>query len=137
MANPRARIHLPEPSHTNPRPSPIGNYNERVHSECYRPNAELGNFELISFSFDPNLARWLHTQFPTTHERIVAADRYHQTTFGVANGIAQTYNHTILPLATHRDKVTQIAWGIADFWRRFGHRRRACGCPKWLWTWTR
>src|SRR5210317_1991549 len=75
-----------------PEAEPYRNYTERVHSECYRPNAELGNFELISFSFDPNLARWLHTQFPTTHERIVAADRYHQSAFGIANGIAQTYN---------------------------------------------
>ena len=56
-----------------PEAEPYRNYTERVHSECYRPNAELGNFELISFSFDPNLARWLHTQLPTTHERIVAA----------------------------------------------------------------
>jgi alpha-amylase/alpha-mannosidase (GH57 family) len=60
----------------------------------------------------------------------VAADHYHQTAFGVANGIAQTYNHTILPLATRRDKVTQIAWGIADFWQRFGHRPAGMWLPE-------
>lgn len=113
-----------------PEAEPYRNYSERIHSECYRPNAELGNFELISFSFDPHLARWLHTQFPTTHARIVASDRYHQTAFGSANGIAQTYDHTILPLATHRDKVTQVAWGIADFWHRFGHRPAGMWLPE-------
>jgi alpha-amylase/alpha-mannosidase (GH57 family) len=104
-----------------PDAEPFRNFNEKAHSECYRPNAELGNFELISFNFDPNLLRWLQTRFPTTHERIVASDRYHQRAFGVSNGVAQAYNHIILPLATHRDKVTQIAWGIADFRKRFGH----------------
>jgi hypothetical protein len=113
-----------------PEAEPYRSYSDRIHSECYRPNAELGNFELISFSMDPHLARWLHTQHPVTHEQIVAADRYHQNAFGTANGIAQTYDHTILPLATHRDKVTQIAWGIADFGRRFGHRPAGMWLPE-------
>ncbi|HEU5368215.1 MAG TPA: DUF3536 domain-containing protein, partial [Ktedonobacterales bacterium] len=34
---------------------------------------------------------------------------------------------TILPLATARDKRTQIAWGVADFQRRFGH------APEGMW----
>jgi alpha-amylase/alpha-mannosidase (GH57 family) len=104
-----------------PGAEPFQNYNEKAHAECYKPNAELGNFELISFNFGPTLARWLEAEFPTTHERIVAADQYHRRVFGVANGIAQAYNHTILPLASHQDKITQIAWGIADFRHRFGH----------------
>jgi alpha-amylase/alpha-mannosidase (GH57 family) len=104
-----------------PGAEPFRNFNEKVHSECYRPNAELGNFDLISFNFGPTLASWLQRRFPTTHDRIVAANRYHQSTFGVPNGMAQAYNHTILPLAAHRDKITQIAWGIADFCHRFGH----------------
>lgn len=131
--------HFGQPPHENPftgdipyepEAQPYRNYTERVHSECYRPNAELGNFDLISFSLDPQLARWLHDHFPITHERIVAADRYHYTAFGVANGIAQTYHHTILALATHRDRVTQIAWGIADFCRRFGHRPAGMWLPE-------
>jgi len=109
---------------------PFGNFNEKVHSECYRPNAELGNFELISFNLSPTLASWLQAEFPTTHQRIVASNQYHHNTFGVANGIAQAYNHTILPLATHRDKITQIAWGVADYCHRFGHRPAGMWLPE-------
>ncbi|MFU8827691.1 MAG: DUF3536 domain-containing protein, partial [Brevefilum sp.] len=39
----------------------------------------------------------------------------------VGNGMAHAYNHVILPLASKRDKLTQIKWGIADFMHRFGH----------------
>ena len=42
--------------------------------------------------------------------------------FGVGNAIAQPYNHTILPLASTAEKITQIAWGIADFEYRFGRK---------------
>ena len=113
-----------------PEAEPFGNFNEKVHSECYRPNAELGNFELISFNLSPTLASWLQTEFPTTHERIVASNRYHHNTFGVANGVAQAYNHTILPLSTRRDKITQVAWGIADYCHRFGHRPAGMWLPE-------
>jgi hypothetical protein len=113
-----------------PGAEPFRNFNEKVHSECYKPNADLGNFELISFNFGPTLASWLQTRFPTTHDRIVASDRYHHATFGVANGLAQAYNHTILPLAAHRDKTTQIAWGIADYCHRFGHMPAGMWLPE-------
>jgi alpha-amylase/alpha-mannosidase (GH57 family) len=110
-----------------PGAEPFRNFNEKIYNECYKPNAELGNFELISFNFGPTLATWLRSEFPTTHERIVVSDQYHQRAFGTGNGLAQAYNHTILPLASHRDKITQIAWGITDFQHRFGH------APEGLW----
>jgi alpha-amylase/alpha-mannosidase (GH57 family) len=113
-----------------PDAEPFSNFNEKIHMECYRPNAELGNLEVISFDFGPTLASWLETQFPTTHDRIVQSDRYHQRVFGVGNGLAQAYDHTILPLASHRDKITQIAWGIADFQHRFGHAPEGMWLPE-------
>jgi alpha-amylase/alpha-mannosidase (GH57 family) len=48
---------------------------------------------------------------------------------GHSSAIAQVYNHMILPLASRRDRITQIRWGIADYERRYGARPRACG---WL-----
>ena len=30
--------------------APYNNWNEKIHAECYKPNAELGNFEKISFN---------------------------------------------------------------------------------------
>jgi alpha-amylase/alpha-mannosidase (GH57 family) len=39
---------------------------------------------------------------------------------GHGNAIAQTFHHTILPLATVRDIRTQVRWGLADFRYRFG-----------------
>jgi hypothetical protein len=46
---------------------------------------------------------------------------------GHGNAIAQVYNHMIMPLATRRDKVTQVRWGIDDFRARFGRE------PEGLW----
>jgi len=113
-----------------PGAEPFHNFNEKVHCECYKPNAELGNLELISFNFGPTLARWLLDHFPSTHHRIIESDRYHRRTYGVTNSIAQAYNHTILPLNTHRDKMTQIAWGVADYQHRFGHAPQGMWLPE-------
>ena len=109
---------------------PFRNFNEKIHHECYKPNADLGNWELISFNLGPTLAAWLENRFPSTHHRIQDADRYHRQSFGVGNAVAQAYNHSILPLATHRDKITQIAWGIADFRHRFGHMPQGMWLPE-------
>jgi hypothetical protein len=39
---------------------------------------------------------------------------------GHSSAMAQVYNHIILPLASERDRITQIRWGIADFERHYG-----------------
>ena len=44
--------------------------------------------------------------------------------------MAQAYNHTILPLDTYHDKVTQVTWGIADFQHRFGRRPEGMWLPE-------
>jgi alpha-amylase/alpha-mannosidase (GH57 family) len=113
-----------------PGAEPFRNFNEKIHTECYKPNAELGNLELISFDFGPTLSKWIEIQFPTTHQRIVQSDQHHQRAFGAGNGLAQTYNHTILPLASLRDKTTQISWGIADFRHRYGHAPEGMWIPE-------
>jgi alpha-amylase/alpha-mannosidase (GH57 family) len=110
-----------------PGAAPYRNWNERIHHECYRPNAELGNFARISFNIGPTLFEWMAEYDPSTYQSILSQDAVNVDRFGVGNAIAQAYNHTILPLATSLDKETQVRWGIADFEYRF--RRK----PKGMW----
>ncbi|HET9921976.1 MAG TPA: DUF3536 domain-containing protein [Ktedonobacteraceae bacterium] len=103
-----------------PGATPYANFNEKITVECYRPNAEAGNFEAISYDLGPTLAAWLEQAHPDVYQRIIDADKRHTARYGVGNALAQAYNHTILPLATTRDKRTQIAWGLSDFRHRYG-----------------
>lgn len=113
-----------------PNASPYPNWNERIHAECYRPNAELNNFEVISFNVGPTLHSWLEAHHPGTCRRILEQDRVNVNRYGVGNAIAQAYNHTILPLASFEDKQTQIYWGIADFEHRFGRKPQGMWLPE-------
>lgn len=108
--------------------TPFANFNEKITSECYEPNAEAGNFDALNFDLGPTLASWLEKAHPAVLQRIIEADRLHMKRYGVGNAMAQGYNHTILPLATTRDKHTQIAWGLSDFRHRYS--REATGM--WL-----
>ena len=103
-----------------PAATPFANFNEKITLECYRPNAEAGNFDAVNFDLGPTLAAWLEHAHPDIYQRIIEADRKHMARYGVGNAMAQVYNHTILPLAKSRDKRTQILWGLSDFRHRFG-----------------
>ncbi len=110
-----------------PGAAPYRNWNERIFAECYRPNAEQGNFERISFNIGPTLFNWMVQYDPATCQKIVDQDRANFQRCGAGNAMAQAYNHSILPLASRRDKITQVRWGIADFVHRFGRE------PKGMW----
>jgi hypothetical protein len=110
--------------------SPFQNWNEKIHAECYRPNAELRNFEQISFNLGPTLGAWMESHDPTTCRRIVEQDLINYRRYGVGNAMGQAYNHTILPLANYSDKVTQVRWGIADFEYRFGRKPLGMWLPE-------
>jgi alpha-amylase/alpha-mannosidase (GH57 family) len=110
--------------------SPFPNWNEKIHAECYRPNAELRNFEQISFNLGPTLGAWMESHDPATCRRIVEQDLVNYRRFGVGNAMGQAYNHTILPLASYTDKETQIRWGIADFEYRFGRKPLGMWLPE-------
>jgi alpha-amylase/alpha-mannosidase (GH57 family) len=121
--------------------APFHDWNERITSECYAPNGAsrivnqngeiiriLNNYAHISFNFGPTLLSWLETCAPRTYRMILDADHVSQKRFsGHGSAMAQVYNHMIMPLASRRDKITQIRWGIADFERRFGRR------PEGMW----
>ncbi|HEX6779853.1 MAG TPA: DUF3536 domain-containing protein [Ktedonobacterales bacterium] len=110
-----------------PGAAPYANFNEKITAECYRPNAEAGNFEYISFDLGPTLAAWMEQYAPDTYARIIAADQRSMRRTGHGSALAQAYNHTILPLATARDKRTQVVWGVTDFQHRYGH------APEGMW----
>jgi alpha-amylase/alpha-mannosidase (GH57 family) len=117
---------------------PFHDWNERVHAECYGPNAAarildasgridriVNNYESISFNFGPTLLAWMEKAQPEVYRAILEADRVaRERRGGPGSAIAQVYGHLILPLANDRDKHTQVRWGIRDFERRFGRRPR-------------
>ncbi|MGI0070667.1 MAG: DUF3536 domain-containing protein [Thermoplasmata archaeon] len=120
---------------------PYHDWNERITAECYRPNGWsrvldsdqfiigiLNNYARISFNVGPTLLSWLERRAPDVYFAILAADRESRERFsGHGSALAQPYHHTILPLASRRDKETQVVWGIRDFARRFGRP------PEGLW----
>ena len=102
-----------------PTAAPFHDYNEKILAECYRPNAERGNLERVSFDVGPTLASWLAQADPGTYERFLRADRA-LATIEHGQAMAQAYHHTILPLASLADRRTEIRWGLRDFELRFG-----------------
>ena len=124
--------------------SPYHDWNDRITAECYAPNgaarlldadrrilAITNNYAHISFDVGPTLFAWMERAAPETYARILEADRESRARFsGHGNAIAQAYNHMILPLATPRDKATQVAWGVADFRHRFGRDPEGMWLPE-------
>jgi len=100
---------------------PFRDWNERIDAECYRPNAERGNFARISFDIGPTLTDWLEEHDPATLARVTADG---------TGAIAQPYHHAILPLASFRDRRTEIRWGLRDFALRFGRRSEGLWLPE-------
>ncbi|MGH2349612.1 MAG: DUF3536 domain-containing protein [bacterium] len=123
---------------------PYHDWNERVNTECYAANARsrilddagriaqiVNNYEKISFNVGPTLLAWLETDAPDVYAAILEADRRSMERFdGHGSAMAQAYNHMIMPLATVRDRRTQVAWGIADFRRRFGRAPEGMWLPE-------
>ena len=123
---------------------PYHDWNERVSSECYAPNATsrildgeqrivqlVNNYSRISFNFGPTLLSWIAEKAPKVYEALREADKSSRERFsGLGNAIAQAYNHMIIPLANRRDKVTQVKWGIRDFEHRFGRPPEGMWLPE-------
>ena len=123
---------------------PYHDWNERITAECYTPNATsrildangrivqiVNNYAKISFNFGPTLLPWLEENAPDVYRAILAADQESQQAFsGHGSALAQAYNHMILPLASRRDKYTQVLWGIRDFEYRFGRKPEGMWLPE-------
>jgi len=113
---------------------PFHDWNERINFECYAPNTSarildqnglihkiINNYTYLSYNFGPTLLSWMEREDKVTYNAILESDKISQIRFsGHGSAIAQAHSHLILPLANHRDKVTQVKWGLADFKYRFG-----------------
>jgi alpha-amylase/alpha-mannosidase (GH57 family) len=126
-----------------PSAAPYHDWNARITDECYRPNSVarvydgtgrildiVNNYQHLSFNFGPTLIGWLQDQAPNTYARILEADAQSLAALGHGNAIAQAYNHAILPLATPRDRETQVVWGLKDFQHRFRRPADAMWLPE-------
>jgi alpha-amylase/alpha-mannosidase (GH57 family) len=121
--------------------APYHDWNDRITAECYAPNGAArivdgknrilritNNYARMSFNVGPTLLSWMQEKAPLTCAMIRDADRLSQHQFGGhGSAIAQVYNHIIMPLASTRDRETQIVWGIADFEHRYGRK------PEGMW----
>jgi hypothetical protein len=124
--------------------APFHDWNQRIERECYRAVVAaritgrhgrierlVNTLEWISFNVGPTLLEWLEHEARATYDAILSADRASVSRLGGhGNAIAQPYHHTILPLASRRDKVTEVRWGIADFRRRFGREPGGMWLPE-------
>ncbi len=123
---------------------PYHDWNERITSECYAPNAAsrimdaegrvakiVNNYSKVSFNFGPTLLSWLQENTPEVYHSVIEADVESRKAFGGhGSALAQAYNHLIMPLANRRDKKTQVIWGLRDFEHRFGRKPEGMWLPE-------
>jgi alpha-amylase/alpha-mannosidase (GH57 family) len=121
--------------------APYHDWNERVCAECYAVNGAarmvneknhiigiVDNYSRMSFNFGPTLLSWLRDNAPRTLRMILDGEQASRKHYrGHSSAMAQVYNHIIMPLASPRDRVTQIRWGIADYEFNYGHK------PEGMW----
>jgi hypothetical protein len=114
--------------------APYHDWNERICAECYSTNGAarivnnknkitriVNNYARISFNFGPTLLSWLMENAPRTYRMILDGEQRSRKSYrGHSSAMAQVYNHIILPLASRRDRITQIRWGIADYQHHYG-----------------
>src|SRR5208282_391863 len=98
--------------------APYHDWNERICAECYAPNGAarvvnvknqivriVNNYARLSFNFGPTLMSWLKENARRTYAMI-------------------------LPLASTRDRITQIRWAIADYKSSFGLKPEGMWLPE-------
>lgn len=124
--------------------APDHDWNERVTAECYAPNTAarildadglideiINTYQKISFTAAPTLLSWFERHHPEVYGAILDGDRESRERYGGhGSAIACCYNHIIMPLASPRDRRTQVAWGIRDFTARFGREPEGMWLPE-------
>lgn len=127
-----------------PSATPYHDWNERILHECYQPIVAarvpdpygrvldvVNTLAYASFNVGSTLMRWIEEASPRTYGAVLDADAAGaERCGGHGNAIAMPCHHVILPLATRRDKETEVRWGIEDFHRRFGRRPEGMWLPE-------
>jgi len=137
-----------------PSAAPDHDWNVRINRECYErlggvelrardtralardPDARSGLSRIVnlyawcSFDAGATLCEWLQREAPGTLHAMIEGDRASVKRLGHGNAIAAPYHHVILPLASRRDKITEVRWGLADFRRRFGRDAQGMWLPE-------
>ncbi len=123
---------------------PYHDWNERINTESYAPNAFarildenkkiadiINNFSRISYDVGPTLFNWLKNYAGNVYSRLREGDMKSMERFsGHGSAIAQAYSHLIMPLANSRDKRTQVLWGMRDFEHRYGRKPEGMWLPE-------
>jgi alpha-amylase/alpha-mannosidase (GH57 family) len=123
--------------------APYHDWNARIHDECYRAIVTTrildGNGRIahvmntlawMSWDAGPTLLEWMVREEPETYAAFLEADRLAAARTGYGGALATPYHHVILPLASRREKTTEVRWGIADFRRRFGRDPEGMWLPE-------
>ncbi len=123
--------------------APDTDWNRRITRQSYAPLAWarrlgpdgritdiLNCYAWINFNVGPTLLHWMEREEPATYSRILEADRMSLARWGHGNAIAQAFHHSILPLATPRSRMLQIAWARADFRARFQREAEGMWLPE-------
>jgi alpha-amylase/alpha-mannosidase (GH57 family) len=129
---------------TEPSAAPDHDWNTRIARECYArlaavethrrderaaprdPDARAGLTRIVnlyawcSFDVGPTLCEWLDVHAPDVLAAMQRGDAASIRRWGHGNAMAAPFHHVILPLASPRERRTEIRWGIKDFRRRFG-----------------
>lgn len=136
-----------------PSAAPDHDWNARIDRECYArlalsetrrrnpddvndPDARAGIARLINlygwctFDVGATLCEWMDTAATNTLRAMIEGDAASVRRWGHGNAIAAPYHHVILPLASPRDRRTEVRWGITDFQRRFGRSPEGMWLPE-------
>lgn len=126
-----------------PTAAPDHDWNARITRECYAPLAHarvlddrgrlrrvLNAYDSCSFNVGATLFKWFDEHAPAVGDAFLAGDRASHRRLGHGNAMAMPYHHIIMPLASRRDKLTEVRWGIRDFRARFGREPEGMWLPE-------
>ncbi|MBL0940697.1 MAG: DUF3536 domain-containing protein [Gemmatimonadaceae bacterium] len=137
-----------------PSARPDHDWNARIDRECYARQAAapfyireaqarandadarsglarvVNLYGWCNFDVGATLCEWLSANAPGTLAAMRAGDAASVRRWGYGNAMAAPYHHVILPLASPRDRLTEIRWGLRDFARRFGRSADGMWLPE-------